>query len=171
MYPCGTQPGVSSLNYSAGQIVANAVIAPVSASGEICLYSSADTNLIGDLNSWIATAAGFSATTPARLVDTRVGEAHGLIPVTKKLYGGTTELQVRVAGVGGVSTTGVAAVSLNVTAVSPVGTGFVTVYPCGTRPGVSSLNYTNGQIVANAVIAPVSATGDICLYSRLIPTC
>ena len=167
VYPCGTRPGVSSLNYTAGQIVANAVIAPVSAAGEICLYSSVDTNLIGDLNSWIATAAGFVATTPARLVDTRSGEAQGLIPVTKKLYGGGGELQIRVAGVGGIPVTATAAVSLNVTAVGPAGTGFVTAYPCGTRPGVSSLNYTAGQIVANAVIAPLSAAGDICLYSSV----
>lgn len=62
---------------------------------------------------------------------------------------------------------GVVAVSLNVTSVDPASTGYVAVYPCGTRPGVSSLNYTAGQIVANAVITPISATGEICLYSSV----
>jgi hypothetical protein len=42
--------------------------------------------------------------------------------------------------------------------------GFVTVYPCGTRPDVSNLNFTNGQTVPNAVITPVSAQGKVCFY-------
>jgi len=64
-------------------------------------------------------------------------------------------------------TTGVAAVSLNVTAVDPDGAGYVTVFPCGARKLVSSLNYGTGETVANAVLAPVSPTGTICLYSQV----
>ena len=60
-----------------------------------------------------------------------------------------------------------AAVSLNVTVVDPVGTGFVTVYPCGGRPLTSSVNYTTDQIVPNAVITPVSASGEVCFYSSV----
>jgi hypothetical protein len=56
-------------------------------------------------------------------------------------------------------------VSLNVTAVNPIADGYVTAYPCGDRPLVSSLNYVKGQIVPNAVIAPVSANGEVCFYS------
>ena len=62
--------------------------------------------------------------------------------------------------------TGVGAVSLNVTAVDPSADGFFTVFPCGTRPGSSSVNYSTGQTVANAVITPVSATGSVCFYSQ-----
>lgn len=100
-------------------------------------------------------------------MDTRSGESQGLIAVTKRVYGGATELRVKVTASAGVPAAGVVAVSLNVTVVDPVGTGYVTVYPCATRPGVSSLNYTAGQIVANAVISPLSATGEICLYSSV----
>jgi hypothetical protein len=42
--------------------------------------------------------------------------------------------------------------------------GFVTVFPCGTRPDASNLNFVSGQTVPNAVIAPVSASGTVCLY-------
>ena len=34
------------------------------------------------------------------------------------------------------------------------GSGFLTVFPCGTRPDASSLNYVGGQSVPDAVIAP-----------------
>jgi hypothetical protein len=42
--------------------------------------------------------------------------------------------------------------------------GYVTVYPCGTRPTTSNLNFVAGQTIPNSVIAPVSATGKICFY-------
>jgi hypothetical protein len=66
---------------------------------------------------------------------------------------------------GSASTIG--AVSLNVTVVSgeaPDEGGFVTVYPCGTRPDASNLNFVAGQTVPNAVITPVSAQGKVCFY-------
>jgi hypothetical protein len=44
------------LNYVAGQVVPNAVIAPVSAAGEVCLFSSVDTHLLADVNGWFATS-------------------------------------------------------------------------------------------------------------------
>ena len=52
-YSCGARALVSSLNYVAGQTVANAVIAPVSADGTVCFYSLATTDLIVDINGWI----------------------------------------------------------------------------------------------------------------------
>ena len=104
----------------------------------------------------------FAGLDPVRLFDTRASEPQGVIEVAKQQYG---NLRVRVTNTAGVPATGVGAVSLNVTVVNPVGTGFVTVYPCGDLPPTSSLNYTTGQTVPNAVIAPVSANGEICLYS------
>ena len=111
-------------------------------------------------------AAGFTALTPTRVFDTRPGEAQGAVTVAKQRYGGTGNiLKIKITDTAGVPTTGVGAVSLNVTAIDPTGPGFVTVYPCGTLPVAANLNYTTGQIVPNAVIAPVSATGEICFYS------
>jgi hypothetical protein len=45
---------VSSLNFAAGQTVANAVIAPVSSTGSVCFYSLVATDLIVDINGWFA---------------------------------------------------------------------------------------------------------------------
>jgi len=56
-------------------------------------------------------------------------------------------------------------VSLNVTAVNPDGDGFVTAYPCDSRPNAANVNYLAHQVVPNAVIAPVSADGYVCFYS------
>ena len=63
----------------------------------------------------------------------------------------------------------IGAVSLNVTVTEDLenpttGGGYVTVFPCGTRPDASNLNFVAGQTVANAVIAPVSPAGTICFY-------
>lgn len=166
VYPCGTRPGVSSVNYVAGANVPNQVIAPVSADGEVCFYSFANTHLVADINGYFPEGTGFAPVEPARVLDTRPTEEHGLRVVTKEKIGGATELTVKVTDIDGyVPATGVSAVSLNVTVAQPEDFGYVTVYPCGTRPGVSSVNYVAGQVVANAVIAPVSDDGEICLYS------
>ena len=57
---------------------------------------------------------------------------------------------------------------MNVTVVEgenpTLGGGYVTVYPCGTRPDASNLNFVSGQTDPNSVIAPVSATGKVCFY-------
>ena len=76
-----------------------------------------------------------------------------------------TPLRIKVAGTNGVPATGVGAVSMNVTVTSPDGEGFITVYPCDSKPDASNLNYTLDQTVPNAVIAPVSSTGDVCFYT------
>ncbi len=166
VYPCGERPLASNINYQAGQIAPNSVITPVSPSGEICLYSQADTHLLADINGWFATGAGFTALSPQRVFDTRPTEAQGVVPVAKHRYGGANILTIKVTDVAGVPATGVGAVSLNVTVVDPADAGYVTVYPCGERPLASNINYQAGQIAPNSVITPVSPSGEICLYSQ-----
>ena len=56
--------------------------------------------------------------------------------------------------------------SLNVTATNTEAGGFITVFACGTLEEISSLNFDTGATVANAVLAPVSAWGTICLYAN-----
>ncbi len=68
--------------------------------------------------------------------------------------------------------TGVGSVVLNVTMIRPDGNGFVTSYPCGDRPLASSMNAPRGGgVVANELIAEVSAAGTVCLYSSVGRTC
>ncbi len=168
---CGERALVSSVNFVGGQTVANAVFAPVSATGTVCFFSSAATDLVVDINGWLKTGSGFSAIGPARVLDTRAGQSPDALRfVTKAKIGGGNVLEVKVTDlVGFVPATGVNAVSLNVTATNPDADGFITVFSCGAMVEVSSLNFSAGTTVANAVLAPVSPTGTICLYSN-VPT-
>ncbi|MGB0112646.1 MAG: SpoIID/LytB domain-containing protein, partial [Ilumatobacteraceae bacterium] len=60
----------------------------------------------------------------------------------------------------------VTAAIVNVTAVGPDSSGYVTVWPCSAaRPLTSSLNYASGATVGNGVIAPVDSSGKACFYS------
>jgi hypothetical protein len=166
VYPCGDRPLASNLNYIAGQTVPNAVIAPLGNDSVLCFYAHADTHLIADINGYFGASAGFHPVTPTRTYDTRVGEPDGAVAVTKHKYGGTELLTVTMTGVAGVPSTGVGAVSLNVTATNPNGPGYVTVFPCGERPLASNINFTAGATVPNAVLTPVSARGEVCFYAH-----
>ena len=54
VWPCGTvQPNASSLNFAAGATVANAVVAKVGDGGNVCIYTSAPTQLIADTNGYL----------------------------------------------------------------------------------------------------------------------
>ena len=166
VYPCGTRPTASSLNFTSGQTIPNAVISQVSATGTVCFYASASVHLIADVNGWFSTGAKLTPINPARVADTRPAEAHGLRSVSKLMVGPGSVLRVKVSDLAGVvRASDVAAVSMNVTVTEASGSGFVTVYPCGTRPTASSLNFTSGQTVANAVISPVSGAGEVCFFS------
>jgi len=108
----------------------------------------------------------YVALTPARLVDTRPSgtTVDGQNQVGLLTAGNT--LTVPVTNRGGVPASSIAAV-LNLTAVGPAGSGFLTVYPCDVdRPNASSLN-TAGVTVANELVARLSQTGTVCIYSSV----
>jgi len=167
VYPCGTRPDISSLNFNAGDIVPNAVIARLSDTGSLCFYSNVAVDIIADINGSLLDGNGFNPTAPSRLFDTRSG--FGGVPAQKigDLDGSGAPLEVLVLGRNGIPSSGVNSVSMNVTitntSASSVG-GYVSVYPCGTRPNVSSLNFVSGKTVPNAVLTPLSATGTVCFY-------
>jgi hypothetical protein len=53
VYPCGqTIPTASNLNYGNDTTIANAVTTKIGTSGKICIYTSAETNLITDINGY-----------------------------------------------------------------------------------------------------------------------
>jgi secreted trypsin-like serine protease len=161
VYPCGTRPDASNLNFTSGQTIPNSVIAPVSDSGKVCFYVYGKAHLLADVSGYFP--SGFDALTPKRLLDTRSGDKVG------ELDGSGSAYELQVTGKGGVPSSGVTAVALNVTAVSTETNdfgGFVTVYPCGTRPDASNLNFTSGMTIPNSVIAPVSGSGKVRYYDN-----
>jgi hypothetical protein len=168
VWPCGsTKPSTSNVNFVKDQIVPNAVISPVDATGKLCIASSAGTHVVVDINGWFGSTSGLNAVTPLRVFDTRSGV--GGVPVAKvgALDGSGTPLEVSVLSAIGQSAGAVAAVSLNVTATRTSASkygGYVTAYPCGNKPNASNLNFVSNQSVPNAVIVPVSTTGTVCFY-------
>ena len=167
VFPCGFQmPLASNLNFVAGSTVPNAVVSMVGAGGEVCLYNSAPTHLVVDLNGYYGAASGFVSVVPGRVLDTRLGSTTvdgigsntGLRP-----SGSVTE--VLVTGRGGVPSNA-SAVVLNVTVTEAQAAGFVTVFPCGTpRPNASNINTPAGATVPNAVVAQVGVDGKVCLFT------
>jgi hypothetical protein len=174
VYPCGvTRPLASNVNYTAGQVVPNGVIAAIGSNGKVCFYSSSTTDIIVDVAGWF-TGESFVGATPKRLVDSRDGT--GTSAVAKLTSASPLAVQITslaVTTAAGSSTTiptNISAAALNVTVVNPESAGFITVYPCDvTRPNASNVNYVTGQTVANGVVAPVSSDGRVCLYSS-VPT-
>ena len=166
VYPCDVAlPNVSSLNFSANVSVPNAVVVPMSSTGDVCFYVRGQADLIADVNGWFATGGSFTKVTPQRIADTRNGTG---VPRAKvgAINGGGTALEVPVLNRANIPASGVDAVSMNVTVTgtrSNAYGGYVTVYPCGTVPDASSLNFTTGQTVPNAAIARVSANGTVCV--------
>jgi hypothetical protein len=55
----------------------------------------------------------------------------------------------------------------NLTAVSPVATGFMTLFPGGTRPATSSINFTAGAIIANFAVTGTSSTDTVSIFSAV----
>ncbi len=169
-YPCGDRPLASSMNAPrGGGVVANELIAKVSPAGTVCLYSSVGTHLAADVAGYVPVGTGVTSLDPRRLLDTRdTGEtADGLFEKRGRLGAGDM-VELDVLGRGGVPSAGVGAVVLNVTMIRPDSNGFVTTYPCGDRPLASSMNApASGGVAANELIAKVSATGTVCLYSSV----
>jgi Tol biopolymer transport system component len=162
VYPCGTRPDSSNLNFVNGQTVPNAVIAPVSSAGKVCFYVYGKAHLLADVSGYFT--AGFtSLSAPTRLLNTRTSGVK-----VGKTDGTGTAYELTVAGQSGLPAAGsLSTVAMNVTVVDGEANdagGYVTVYPCGTRPDSSNLNFVNGQTVPNAVIASVSSEGKVCFY-------
>lgn len=168
VWPCGTRPNASNLNYVAGDVVPNGVIAPIGSNGSVCLYSQSATDMVVDVAGWFEGDA-FVGATPQRLVDTRNGTGGLFTPIDSSGALSVSVTNISATKADGSATmipSGTGAVSLNITVVNPATAGFITVYPCDVaRPNASNLNFVAGQVVANGVIAPTSSSGDVCIYS------
>lgn len=104
---------------------------------------------------------------PQRILDTRgsSGRAHilnaaGNLDSSGRLLAGHT-INIDL------SSLEVAAASAfcNLTAVQPLAGGFMTLFPGGTRPATSSINFTAGAIIANFAVTGTSSTDTVSIYS------
>lgn len=143
-----------------------------------------DSKNCGDFATWAAAQAWFDTYFPwygdvARLDGDGNGIACESLPgapdsssgpptrTTRRVLGGST-IRLQVAGRGGVPSSGVAAVAMNVTAVDPAASGWVQVAPTPINVGASSnLNPEAGRTIANLVVVPVGSGGQVDLYSTV----
>jgi hypothetical protein len=159
VYPCGEELDVSNVNYGPGQNVANLASVKVAAGGDVCFRSWAKADIVVDLAGWYSPAgsASFVGANPVRLFDTR---SSADIPRLKPMQ----ETAVQIGGVQ--VPVGASSVALNVTAAAPDAAGYVAVYPCGTDPFVSNVNYRAHQVAAaNLAVVKLPADGRICFKS------
>ena len=128
---------------------------------------SVNADPVTDRASWIEPPYGpspepgsFAPLTPARVLDTRSNQgANGPVPANGVI-------DVQLTGQGGIPATGVSAVAINVTAVSPSAPGFISAWPSGSaQPNTSILNFTAGQTTPNMVVLPVGTDGKIKLFN------
>jgi hypothetical protein len=179
VYPKGAaQPMASNIDYVTGQVVPNLVEVGTGTAGEVTFYASTPTDIVVDVEGYtsLASAGLYTALSdPVRICDTRAGDpsmfdsapvnqCNGANNAGATLgAGGTRNVQVT-----GISTipAGATAAVLNVTDANPAAPGYMTVYPQGgVPPTASNLNYVAGQVTANRVIVPLSASGGISVYS------
>ena len=158
VYPCGEEPPwASNINFAPSQIVANMAISKVGTNGEVCVYSSSATDLVVDVVAEFDPAhddGHVLATSVSRQFDSRDGDG-AMVP-------GGTFVEIPITG----APAGTVAVALNVTSVSGVDDGYVTVYPCGVAtPLTSNINFTAGQIRANSTIVPLGTDGKVCVFT------
>lgn len=99
---------------------------------------------------------------PARILDTRDGT--GGVPVAR--LGANSSMNAQITGQGGVPSSGVAAVVLNVTVTNTSAGSYLTVWPTGVpQPLASNLNFVGGVSVPNLVEVAVGLNGQVSVYN------
>ena len=193
VYPAGTNPpDASSLNYTPGMAIPNLVTATLGSGGAIdILSSSANVNIVVDVEGYYEPSTSSTSSTtnkftplplPIRVLDTRcqgslAGDSYcaGLdqVPSANKISAPKPNKYIKVqitgdGGSSGVPSSGVAAVSLVVTAADPSSSGFLTVFPAGsstTPPETSNVNFHKGIASADSVTVAVGTGGYIYIYN------
>ena len=162
VWPAGApRPTASNLNYNYGMAQPALAITKLGDGGKVSIYSSAASEVLVDVSGWFPSASDLRAVSPTRLLDTRSGLGAPKAPIAKG-----KAVSVQVTGRGGVPTSGVKAVVLNVTATRTQSTGYLSAYPSGgARPNTSVVNYGRDKTIANSVIAKVGAGGKIDIFS------
>ena len=162
VYPAGsTRPLASNLNWFAGKTVPNLVAVPVGAGESVTFYNAAGSaDVVVDLEGYFAplngTAGEFKPLAPSRILDTR----------TAAKLGPAATMNLPVTNKGGVPTTGVSAVVMNVTATNPTAASYLTLWPAGApMQTASNLNFSAGATVANRVIVPVGTGGQVSIFN------
>lgn len=166
VFPCGIPtPNASNINYRPGDVIPGVALAKIGVDGRVCIFTSADTDLVVDMGSYVPNGGTPTAIDPVRAMDTRIGA-----PTIDQQYAGAgivaagTTRRVRLTG-RSIIPDGSSAVVINVTSARSIGDGFVTVFPCSQpAPTTASLNFEAGVITPNTAVVGITSVGEICLF-------
>jgi hypothetical protein len=157
VFPCGSErPLASNINFVAGETVPKAVTAAIGDHGRVCVFTSAATHLVVDINGAFSLdgLGRLQGLAPHRLLDTRDGAKPAAGAVHVLTIGGQGSIPANTM-----------AVVLNVTVTDSDAAGFATVYPCEAGlPLASNVNFVKGETAPNAVTASLDSAGQVCLY-------
>jgi len=156
-------PLASNLNWWPGDTVANQVIAPVGADGEISFYNSqGDTDLVVDVVGYFtdgtstpSDAGLFHPLDPVRLLDTR-SDAGTLGP--------GSYLTEQFAGIEGISSSADAVIA-NLTSVNATEPSFFSLLPEQVAPETSDVNFGVNQTVPNLTIGSLNSDGELDIFN------
>jgi hypothetical protein len=161
-----SQPTTSTINFLKGDARANGVTVALSPEGTLRVWygasSSATLHLIIDVTGYYlagTAGAGYVAFGPHRVLDTRAGS--GVPGLTGPFTTGHHRV-IQIAGVAGLPSSGIVAVTGNLTVVTPSAKGYVSLGRDPTdAPTSSTINFPAGDVRANNVVVPVNANGTL----------
>ncbi|MDP9019821.1 MAG: hypothetical protein M3N25_03300, partial [Actinomycetota bacterium] len=168
-WPTGSpRPETVSVSFGTNQTIAGLAAAKLGTNGKVSLFNaSGEAHVIADVVGWYDDAtttsgARYTPLSPSRILDTRYGNG---APTAKVGPGASLDLQA--TGRGGVPSSGVSAVVVNVTVTEPTAGSHLTAWPTGSsRPVASNLNYVRNQTVPNLVVAKVGTNGKVSLFNN-----
>ena len=145
-YSCAAgRPDTSTLNYQAGESIANLTIVD---NGDICVFSNQQSHVVIDVHGQFSAPVDLDK---ARLLDTRL--------TTTPAAGSTITFDPA----GSPALEGAKLAALNVTSTGSLANGFVTIWNCeSARPTASTLNFQTGESIAN--LAMVDVSSPVCVY-------
>lgn len=169
-WPAGEgYPGVSTLNAPGGTVIANAAIVPAGNNGSVTIVAGKPMHLVVDANGYFSPPTSgellYYPVTPCRVADTRPDQrkpapfgAPALAPYVSR------DIPVRASACN--IPQSAQAYALNLTAVPDGPLDFLSVWPAGRSfPGVSTLNSTDGAVIANAAIVPAGTSGAVTIVA------
>jgi NHL repeat len=192
VFPAGSPlPNASVLNFARLKNTPNHVFAKVGLGGQISVYAGNKTDLIIDINGYFthdSLGDHFQVINQRRIFDDQpppnvspfiprvTAPISPQIPPQPKppvdigpsVAGapGLSTITVPVQGVGGVPSSGVTTLMLNISALNPSATGHLRVYPTGAPvPNASTHNFVAGDSRTNLVLVKPGTNGSINIYN------
>jgi subtilisin family serine protease len=166
VWPTGSaRPTVSSLNWSPGTTIPNAVTVKLGTGGKVSVFNGyGSVDVVIDVAGYYRAGAGdgFTSLAPKRILDSRPASNSGAFASP---WTAGVSRDVAVGGLAGVPEDADAVV-LNVTVTDATSPSHLTIWPTGSaRPTVSSLNWSPGTTIPNAVTAKLGEDGMISVFN------